>query len=93
MHWSPVDRNLIASGDEKGTVVLWNISSGETWNWQPDFSNCHIFCLAFSPRAASLLAVGSVVGCNLFMTFCNLNNVVKINVSQKEDKFLIYSIS
>ena len=61
VHWSPADQNLIASGDERGTVVLWNVSSGETWNWQPDFSNCHIFCLAFSPKTASLLAVGSVM--------------------------------
>ncbi|XP_042354828.1 gem-associated protein 5 [Plectropomus leopardus] len=56
VHWSPVDKNLVVSGDEKGIVVChWN-NTGDTASFFPEPRT--IFCLTCSPHTWSSVAVG-----------------------------------
>jgi len=73
VHWSPVDADLVASGDDRGGVVVFNVSTRDVWTWQPDPSHTHVFCLAFSPHSRYLCAVGLVYGSSfsLYCTFVN----------------------
>jgi len=59
VHWSIAgEQQLIASGDDKGHVVIWNIFNSDLSFHQPFSTDMHVFCLAFSPRAEHVLAVG-----------------------------------
>jgi len=59
VHWSVAgQQQLIASGDEKGHVVIWNIFTGDFSSYQPLSTDAHVFCLTFSPKREHLLAVG-----------------------------------
>ena len=59
VHWSIAgQQQLIASGDEKGHVVIWNIFTSYLSFHQPLSTDSHVFCLAFSPRTEHVLAVG-----------------------------------
>lgn len=56
VHWSPVDCNLVVSGDEKGVVVCHWHHTGDTASYFPEPRT--IFCLTCSPHTWSTVAVG-----------------------------------
>ncbi|XP_041657309.1 gem-associated protein 5 [Cheilinus undulatus] len=56
LHWSPVDKNLVVSGDEKGIVVCHWYNTGDTASFFPEPRT--IFCLSCSPHTWSSVAVG-----------------------------------
>jgi len=59
LHWSVAgQQQFIASGDEKGNVVIWNVLTGDVTLHQPLSTDLHVFCLTFSPRTEHILAVG-----------------------------------
>ncbi|CAJ1063279.1 gem-associated protein 5 [Xyrichtys novacula] len=56
LHWSPVDKNLVLSGDEKGIVVCHWYNTGDISSFFPEPRT--IFCLSCSPHSWSSVAVG-----------------------------------
>ncbi|GLD46335.1 gem-associated protein 5, partial [Lates japonicus] len=56
VHWSPVDKNLVVSGDEKGIVVCHWYHTGDTASFFPEPRT--IFCLTCSPHTWNVVAVG-----------------------------------
>ncbi|XP_069002058.1 gem-associated protein 5 [Embiotoca jacksoni] len=56
VHWSPVDKNLVVSGDEKGVVVCHWYHTGDTASFFPEPRT--IFCLSCSPHIWNCVAVG-----------------------------------
>uniref|UniRef100_A0A673CB35 Gem (nuclear organelle) associated protein 5 n=1 Tax=Sphaeramia orbicularis TaxID=375764 RepID=A0A673CB35_9TELE len=56
VHWSPVDKNLVVSGDEKGIMVCHWFHTGDTASFFPEPRT--IFCLSCSPHTWSCVAVG-----------------------------------
>ena len=59
VHWSVAGKQqFIASGDDKGYVVIWNIFANDLSLHQPLSTDVHAFCLAFSPKTEHILAVG-----------------------------------
>ncbi|XP_061596575.1 gem-associated protein 5 isoform X2 [Cololabis saira] len=56
VHWSPVDKNLVVSGDEKGVVVCHWFHTGDSSSFFPEPRT--IFCLSCSPHTWSCVAVG-----------------------------------
>ncbi|XP_074527898.1 gem-associated protein 5 [Halichoeres trimaculatus] len=56
LHWSPVDKNLVVSGDEKGIVVCHWFNTGDIASFFPEPRT--IFCLSCSPHTWSSVAVG-----------------------------------
>nr|XP_057943708.1 gem-associated protein 5 isoform X2 [Doryrhamphus excisus] len=56
LHWSPLDKNLVVSGDEKGIVVCHWYNTGDTASFFPEPRS--IICLTCSPHTWSTVAVG-----------------------------------
>ncbi|KAK2882258.1 gem-associated protein 5 [Channa argus] len=56
VHWSPVDKNLVVSGDEKGIVICHWYNTGDTTSFFPEPRT--IFCLTCSPHTWNCVAVG-----------------------------------
>lgn len=56
VHWSPVQKLLLVTGDEKGIVVCYWFSSNDTQSFFPEPRT--IFCLSCSPHDENLIAVG-----------------------------------
>ncbi|KAJ7997067.1 hypothetical protein DPEC_G00225080 [Dallia pectoralis] len=56
LHWSPVEKNLVVSGDEKGILVCHWYNTGESQSFFPEPRN--IFCLSCSPHNWNYIAVG-----------------------------------
>ncbi|RVE64245.1 hypothetical protein OJAV_G00144710 [Oryzias javanicus] len=56
LHWSPVDRDLVVSGDEKGVVVCHWFHTGDAASFFPEPRT--IVCLTCSPHTWSCVAVG-----------------------------------
>ncbi|XP_024865472.1 gem-associated protein 5 isoform X2 [Kryptolebias marmoratus] len=56
VHWSPADKNLVVSGDEKGVVVCHWINTGDTSSFFPEPRT--IFCLSCCPHSWKSVAVG-----------------------------------
>ncbi|XP_016533741.1 gem-associated protein 5 isoform X2 [Poecilia formosa] len=56
VHWSPADKNLVVSGDEKGVVVCHWFHTGDTAIFFPEPRT--IFCLTCSPHSWKSVAVG-----------------------------------
>ncbi|XP_077448071.1 gem-associated protein 5 isoform X2 [Stigmatopora argus] len=56
LHWSPLDKNLVVSGDEKGMVVCHRYNTGDTASFFPEAKS--IVCLTCSPHEWSIVAVG-----------------------------------
>ncbi|KAK7926235.1 hypothetical protein WMY93_008545 [Mugilogobius chulae] len=56
VHWSPVDKNLVVSGDEKGVVVCHWFNTGDISSFFPEPRT--IFCLSCSPHTWNHVAVG-----------------------------------
>ena len=54
--WSAVNTNLVASGDEKGEIILWNRKSNTVSKWRQEKD--YVYCTAFCPHEPALLAVG-----------------------------------
>ncbi|ELU01058.1 hypothetical protein CAPTEDRAFT_189953 [Capitella teleta] len=60
VQWSPLVSDLIISGDDRGTVVLWWTETDQQRSLLPE--NAHIFCFACSPHDPNLLAIGYRTG-------------------------------
>ena len=58
LHWSPVCKDLIVSGDEKGALVCWDLANNDSKLFIPETNQ--IFSLSCSPHDASHVAVGYV---------------------------------
>ncbi|XP_029956587.1 gem-associated protein 5 isoform X2 [Salarias fasciatus] len=56
VHWSPADKNLVVSGDEKGVVACHWYHTGDAASFFPEPRP--VFCLSCSPHSWSLVAVG-----------------------------------
>uniref|UniRef100_A0A8B9H898 Gem (nuclear organelle) associated protein 5 n=1 Tax=Astyanax mexicanus TaxID=7994 RepID=A0A8B9H898_ASTMX len=56
LHWSPVEKGLVVSGDEKGIVVCFWYSRNDIHSFFPEPRT--IFCLACSPHNENHVAVG-----------------------------------
>uniref|UniRef100_A0A8C6WLS4 Gem (nuclear organelle) associated protein 5 n=1 Tax=Neogobius melanostomus TaxID=47308 RepID=A0A8C6WLS4_9GOBI len=56
VHWSPVDKNLVVSGDEKGVIVCHWFNTGDSSSFFPEPRT--VFCLSCSPHAWNHVAVG-----------------------------------
>uniref|UniRef100_A0AAR2JW11 Anaphase-promoting complex subunit 4 WD40 domain-containing protein n=1 Tax=Pygocentrus nattereri TaxID=42514 RepID=A0AAR2JW11_PYGNA len=56
IHWSPVEKGLVVSGDEKGIVVCFWHGRNDTHSFFPEPRT--IFCLACSPHNENHVAVG-----------------------------------
>ncbi|XP_037125237.1 gem-associated protein 5 isoform X1 [Syngnathus acus] len=56
LHWSPLDKNLVVSGDEKGIVVCHWYNTGDTASFFPEPRS--IICLTCSPHNWNTVAVG-----------------------------------
>ncbi|XP_023818197.1 gem-associated protein 5 isoform X2 [Oryzias latipes] len=56
LHWSPVDKDLVVSGDEKGVVVCHWFHTGDTASFFPEPRT--IVCLTCSPHTWSSVAIG-----------------------------------
>ncbi|XP_047143757.1 gem-associated protein 5 isoform X1 [Hydra vulgaris] len=54
--WSPLDNNVIITGDEKGVMVIWNVEENCLNVWTP-ISNM-ISCLDMSPNLHNIAAIG-----------------------------------
>ncbi|KAL8569268.1 hypothetical protein ACOMHN_029889 [Nucella lapillus] len=65
--WSPVDASLVASSDEKGEVILWNLKFNTLTKWR--YEKNFITCMAFCPHQPALLAVGFRVGTVFLLNF------------------------
>uniref|UniRef100_I3KHW2 Gem nuclear organelle associated protein 5 n=1 Tax=Oreochromis niloticus TaxID=8128 RepID=I3KHW2_ORENI len=67
LHWSPVDKNLVVSGDEKGVVVCHWYHTGDTTSFFPEPRT--IFCLTyfffFSSHVIATNGVSGGEGCYL----------------------------
>uniref|UniRef100_A0A3Q1JWM0 Uncharacterized protein n=1 Tax=Anabas testudineus TaxID=64144 RepID=A0A3Q1JWM0_ANATE len=55
VHWSPVDKNLVVSGDEKGIVVCHWYHTGDTSSFFPEPRT--IFCLTCSSHTWNFVAI------------------------------------
>ena len=58
VHWSPLDTNLIVSGDDKGALVIWRLEGNNIRIFTPELG--HIFCLTCSPHDRDVVAIGLV---------------------------------
>ncbi|XP_051869754.1 gem-associated protein 5 [Pristis pectinata] len=56
LHWSPLRKDLVVSGDEKGLVICWWHFKDDTQSFFPEPR--HIFCLSCSPHHEEHVAVG-----------------------------------
>uniref|UniRef100_UPI003AAE5D3E gem-associated protein 5 n=1 Tax=Centroberyx gerrardi TaxID=166262 RepID=UPI003AAE5D3E len=56
VHWSPLDKNLVVSGEEKGVVICHWLHTGDTASFFPEPRT--LFCLSCSPHTWSHVAVG-----------------------------------
>ncbi|XP_040929797.1 gem-associated protein 5 isoform X2 [Betta splendens] len=56
VHWSPVEKNLVVSGDEKGALVCHWYHTGDTSSFLPEPRT--VSCLSCSPHTWNLVAVG-----------------------------------
>ncbi|XP_061104409.1 gem-associated protein 5 isoform X4 [Conger conger] len=56
LHWSPVEKDLVVSGDEKGIVACYWLNRDDTQTLFPEPRN--IFCLTCSPHNGKHIAVG-----------------------------------
>ncbi|XP_051955361.1 gem-associated protein 5 [Xyrauchen texanus] len=56
VHWSPLQKQLVITGDEKGIVVCYWCSSNDTQSFFPEPRT--IFCLSCSPHEENFIAVG-----------------------------------
>ncbi|XP_030649137.1 gem-associated protein 5 [Chanos chanos] len=72
VHWSPVEKSLVVSGDEKGIVVCFWHSRNDVHSFFPEPRT--IFCLSCSPHNENYVAVGYKDGM-----------IVLIDVSKKGD--------
>ncbi|XP_067900168.1 gem-associated protein 5 [Heterodontus francisci] len=56
VHWSPLKKELVVSGDEKGIVICWWSNRNDTHHFFPEPRT--IFCLSCSPHNEDHVAVG-----------------------------------
>ncbi|XP_078062482.1 gem-associated protein 5 isoform X2 [Mustelus asterias] len=56
VHWSPLKKELVVSGDEKGIVICWWYNKNDIHHFFPEPRN--IFCLSCSPHNEDHVAVG-----------------------------------
>ncbi|AWO99551.1 putative gem-associated protein 5 [Scophthalmus maximus] len=75
VHWSPVDKNLVVSGDEKGVVVCHWFHTGDTASFFPEPRT--IFCLSCSPHTWKVVAVGYKDGMIVLMDVSKKGEVMQ----------------
>ena len=54
--WSSLQADLIVTGDDKGTIGVWQFSDDRQTSFTPEKGS--VFCLVASPYSASVVAVG-----------------------------------
>ncbi|XP_076446765.1 gem-associated protein 5-like [Babylonia areolata] len=69
--WSPVDINLVASGDDKGEVIFWDRKTNTLKKWH--HNKDYVTCLAFCPHEPTILAVGLRIGTVCLVDFAHSN--------------------
>ncbi|XP_036380032.1 gem-associated protein 5 [Megalops cyprinoides] len=74
LHWSPVEKDLVVSGDEKGIVVCYWRNRDDTQTFFPEPRN--IFCLSCSPHNGNYIAVGYKDGMIVVIDISKKNEVV-----------------
>ncbi|XP_048853566.1 gem-associated protein 5 isoform X1 [Brienomyrus brachyistius] len=74
LHWSPVQKDLVVSGDEKGIIICYWHNRNETLSFFPEPRN--IFCLSCSPHNENHIAVGYKDGMIIVMDISRKNEVV-----------------
>ncbi len=81
--------NVVASGDEDGTVVLWDIPSGETIR-KADTGLGGVGDLAFSPCGTRLLVTGRTE-CVLVLDVDDLSTIRRLELEQDSDHLVLSS--
>lgn len=56
VQWSPLVEDLIISGDDRGVIVVWTLSSNDVKILQPELGA--IYCLSCCPHDQNLIAIG-----------------------------------
>ncbi|MBN3319146.1 GEMI5 protein, partial [Atractosteus spatula] len=74
LHWSPIEKDLVVSGDEKGVVVCYWHNRNDTHSFFPEPRN--IFCLSCSPHNENHIAVGYKDGMVIVIDISKKNEVV-----------------
>ncbi|XP_072040500.1 gem-associated protein 5-like [Amphiura filiformis] len=75
LHWSPILKDLIVSGDEKGALVCWDLASNDSKLFIPESNQ--IFSLACSPHNAAHVAVGYKNALVLLIDINNKGNILQ----------------
>ncbi|KAJ8348614.1 hypothetical protein SKAU_G00272030 [Synaphobranchus kaupii] len=74
LHWSPVEKDLVVSGDEKGIVACYWHNRDDTQTFFPEPRN--IFCLSCSPHNGNYIAVGYKDGMIIVIDISKKNEVI-----------------
>ncbi|XP_064205769.1 gem-associated protein 5 isoform X2 [Anguilla rostrata] len=74
LHWSPVEKDLVVSGDEKGIVACYWYNRDDTQTFFPEPRN--IFCLSCSPHNGNHIAVGYKDGMIVVIDISRKNEVI-----------------
>ncbi|XP_066572558.1 gem-associated protein 5 isoform X1 [Amia ocellicauda] len=74
LHWSPLEKDLVVSGDEKGVVVCYWHNRNDTQSFFPEPRN--VFCLSCSPHNENYIAVGYKDGMIIVIDISKKNEVV-----------------
>ncbi|KAL4660029.1 gem-associated protein 5 isoform X1 [Arapaima gigas] len=74
LHWSPAEKDLVVSGDEKGIVICYWQKRSETQSFFPEPRS--IFCLSCSPHNGNYMAVGYKDGMIIVIDITKKNEVV-----------------
>ncbi|XP_064609337.1 gem-associated protein 5-like [Liolophura sinensis] len=75
LSWSPLDEDLIVSGDEKGAIVSWRLQENRHMMLTPE-SGQGIVSLACSTQNREVLAVGYKNGLILLVSLANKGHVI-----------------
>ncbi|XP_070198207.1 gem-associated protein 5-like, partial [Littorina saxatilis] len=87
--WSAVNSNLVASGDEKGEVIMWNRKTNTVSKWRQEKD--YIYCMAFCPHEPALLAVGVRQGTVFLVDFSSGNGRLIHRLRGHDDEVLSLS--
>ncbi|KAM9311522.1 gem-associated protein 5 [Gastrophryne carolinensis] len=74
LHWSPLVKDLLVTGDEKGIVVCFWTNRNDGQQFFPEPRT--IFCLSCSPHQENLVAVGYKDGMIVLIDICRRGDVV-----------------
>ncbi|KAJ8266854.1 hypothetical protein GJAV_G00135440 [Gymnothorax javanicus] len=74
VHWSPVEKDLVVSGDERGIVACYWYNRDEVQTFFPEPRN--IFCLSCSPHNGNCIAIGYKDGMIVLIDISRKNEVI-----------------